>query len=242
MSCMSGSGLTRANVPQAALAIDSGATIHFFCNQDLLQSIKATKSMTIHCGGSTFDHTMIGRINNELKHLPPPRRRICIAKDGIVNLLSMGKMVKEGYQVTIDSDVENVINVSNEDGSYIKFVCVQYGLYCINLDNSDEYTNFLTTVSKQKNHFFYVGTKRAVLAIYIQECLCLQSGTNLVNLIDKGGIKECVGLTEDTSRLPMSSSDPPRQQWKETPCKGKNKMPRDSSVIASIPTSIIERY
>ena len=34
------SGVTRVNVPQTSLALDSGATIHFFSNQELLQAIK----------------------------------------------------------------------------------------------------------------------------------------------------------------------------------------------------------
>ena len=63
----------------------------------------------------------------------------------------------------MDSDVENVINVYNEDGSYIKFVCVQDGLYCIDLDGNGGYTNFLTTVSEQKEHFSDVDNKKATL-------------------------------------------------------------------------------
>ena len=35
MSWMCGNGLTRENIPQTSLAIDSGATIHFFSNEDL---------------------------------------------------------------------------------------------------------------------------------------------------------------------------------------------------------------
>ena len=70
-------------------------------------------------------------------------------------------------------------------------MCVQDGLYCINLDSSSEYTNFLTTVSKQKNHFSDIDNKRATLARYIQEYLRFPSDTNLANVIDRGGIKEC---------------------------------------------------
>ena len=103
----------------------------------------------------------------------------------------MGKLVEEGFRVTMDSDVENAINVYNENGSYIKFVCVQNGLYCINLDDSGGCTNFLTTVSKQKEHFLDVDNKKAALAQYVQECLCLPSDTDLANAIDKGGIQEC---------------------------------------------------
>ena len=102
---------------------------------------------------------MIGHIRNELRHLPLPRGKICITKDVIANLLSMGKLLKEEYRVTMDSDVENAINVYNDDGSYIKFVCVQDGLYCINLDSSEERTNFLTTVVDEKTHFSDLDNK-----------------------------------------------------------------------------------
>ena len=112
---------------------------------------------------------MVGRIHNKLKHLPLSRGKICIAKDGIASLLFMGKLVKEGYRVTMDSDVENAINVYNEDGSYIKFVCVQDGLYFVNLNSGGEYTNFFTTVLLQKDYFSDVDNKRATLARYIKK-------------------------------------------------------------------------
>ena len=127
--------------------------------------------MTIHLGEMTFDQAMIGRLRNELKHLHMPKGEVCVAKDGITNLLSMGKVVKEGYHVQMDSDVENAINVFNEDGSYIKLVCVYDGLYCINLNDSGGHVNYLTIVSEQKDHFSDVDNKKAVLARYIQECL-----------------------------------------------------------------------
>ena len=132
MSWMCSSGLTRANVPQTSLAIAMCTTIHFFSNKDLLPLVKTTKVMKIHYGGTTFDQVMVGHICKELKHFSLARRKICIANDGIANLLSMGKPVEEEYQVTIDSDVKNAISFYNEDGSYIKFVCIQDGLYCIN--------------------------------------------------------------------------------------------------------------
>ena len=91
---------------------------------------------------------MMGRLRGELNHLPLPKGEVCIAKDGIANLLSIGKLVKEGYRVQMDSDVENAINVFNEDGSYIKFVCVNDGLYCMNLEDSGEQVNCLTTVAE----------------------------------------------------------------------------------------------
>ena len=131
---------------------------------------------------------MVGRIRNELKHLPLSRGKVCIARDEIANLLSMGKLVKKEYQVMMDSDVENVINLYKFDGSYIKFVCVQNDLYYINIYISGEYTNFLTTVTDQKNNLSYVDNKRAALACYIQTCLCPPSNVDLADAIDKGEI------------------------------------------------------
>ena len=90
----------------------------------------------------------------------------------------------------MDSDVENTINVYNEDGSWIKYVCVMDRLYCIDLDNNRGYINFLTTVSEQKEHFSDVDNRKATLAQYIQECLCLPSDNNFDDPIDKGGVQE----------------------------------------------------
>jgi len=46
-------GVTRANVPQTTLAIDSGATIHFFSNPELLKLIREIiNKFTVHCGGN----------------------------------------------------------------------------------------------------------------------------------------------------------------------------------------------
>ena len=73
----------------------------------------------------------------------------------------MEKLVKEGYCVQMDSDVKNAIIVFNEDGSYIKFVCVNDGLYCIKLDDSGGHVKYLTTVSEQKDHFSNADNKRA---------------------------------------------------------------------------------
>ena len=70
-------------------------------------------------------------------------------------------------------------------------MCVQDGLYCVNLDDGGEHINYLTTVSEQKDHFSDIDNKKADLARYIQECLCLPSGNDFADAIDKGGIKEC---------------------------------------------------
>ena len=70
-------------------------------------------------------------------------------------------------------------------------MCVNDGLYCINLGNSGGRVNYLTTISEQKDHFSDVDNKKADLARYIQECLCLPSDKDFAEAIDTDGIKEC---------------------------------------------------
>ena len=43
MNWVGGSGVTRANVSQTSLAIDSGATVHLFSNKELLEFINPIK-------------------------------------------------------------------------------------------------------------------------------------------------------------------------------------------------------
>ena len=94
---------------------------------------------------------------------------------------------------------------------YLKFVCVPDGLYCINLDNSGEHVNYLVTVSEQKNYFSDIDNKKANLARYIQECLCLPSDNNFSMQLVKVESRS-VALIEGTYKLPTSYLDLPRLQ------------------------------
>ena len=122
--------MTRANVQQTSLVLDSGVTIHFFSNADLLymlQENKESEKYTVHCGGQSSKHGTMGRLKNELQHLPLLKEEICLYTDGVANLLSMSSLVKEGYRIQIDSDVENAINFCNEDGLYVNQIQVCRG-------------------------------------------------------------------------------------------------------------------
>ena len=133
--------MTRANVQQNSLVLDSGATIHFFSNEDLLymlREMKESEKFTIHCGGRSFKLGTVGKLRKELQHLPLPKEDICLYTDGVANLLSMSRLVKEGYRIQMDSDIENAINVFNEDGSYVKFRCADGGLYLLDIDDSND--------------------------------------------------------------------------------------------------------
>ena len=91
----------------------------------------------------------------------------------------------------MDSDIDNAIKVFNEDGSYVKFVCAKGGLYVLELDKGNEETIYNITVNEQQANFSSTDNKKAELARYIQECLCLPSDKDFADAIDKGGIREC---------------------------------------------------
>ena len=66
--------VTRANVQQTSLVLDSGATIHFFGNVDLLymlQEKKESEKYTVHCGGRSFKHRTMGRLREESSNIFP---------------------------------------------------------------------------------------------------------------------------------------------------------------------------
>ena len=139
----------------------------------------------------------------------------------------------------MDSDVENAINVFNEDGSYIKFVYVNDGLYCINLDDSGGHVNYLTTVSEQKNYFSDIDNKKADLVRYIQEYLCLPSDKDFAKSIDTGGSKEC-GVDRRHIKIDNIILGPAKVTIEGKIVQQTNKMPRNSGLITHIPASILE--
>ena len=92
-------------------------------------------------------------------------------------------------------------------------MCVHDKLYCVNLDGDGEHTNYLTTLLEQNDHFFDIDNRKADLARYILEYLCLPSDIDFADTIDKGGIKE-YGDDRRHIKLPTSYSDLPRLQQK----------------------------
>ena len=66
--------------------------------------------------------------------------------------------------------------------------------------------NYLTTVSEQKAHFSDVDNKKADLAGYIQECLCLPSDKGFAEAIDTCGIKKC-GVDRRHIKIPANKQD-----------------------------------
>ena len=139
-------GMTRANVNQMALVLDSGATIDFFSNLKLmkwLRTLHAEDEMTIHCGSETIEHRTMGVLLDELQDLPLPRGEVCVSEDGIANLLSMTKLVKEGYRVQMDTNVEMLLTYITMTGR-ISNSCVKM----------TDCTYLISTTKPKVSHYF----------------------------------------------------------------------------------------
>ena len=114
-------------------------------------------------------------------------------------------------------------------------------MYCVNLDSSGEHSNYLTIVSEKKGYFSDIDNKKTDLARYIQECLCLPLDNDFTDTIDKGGIKEC-GVDRRHIIIANIILGSTKATIERKNVQRKSKMPRDSSLITHIPSSIIERY
>ena len=92
----------------------------------------------------------------------------------------------------------------------------------------------LLLFQKQKEHFSDVDNKKAALARYVQECLCLLSDTDLADAIDKGGIQEC-GIEQKHIKIANVIYGPAKAAIEGKTVQRKNKMPCESSMLLSIP-------
>ena len=93
----------------------------------------------------------------------------------------------------------------------------------------------------QKDHFSDVDNKRADLARYLQECLCLPSSKDFAAAIDTGVIKEC-GIDRRHIKISDIIHGPAKAAIEGKTIQRTNKMPRDSGVITNLPSSVLERY
>ena len=71
--------------------------------------------------------------------------------------------------------------------------------------------------------------------------MCLPSDVDLADAIGKGGIQEC-GINRRHIKIANIIYGPAKAAIEGKTVQRKNKMPCDSSMILSIPPSIIERY
>ena len=167
--------LSRGNISLNALVLDSGASLHLFANADMLQNVIANPNpTTIHCGGKSWSNNQVGELCDDLKTLPLPPDTLHLHKDGVANLISLAELSKL-HRITLDTRVDNAFYVYKDNGEYVRFGVEPNGLYCLHVDDGSSPATLLTTVEEEKKLFSALDVKRATMARYIQDCLCLPS-------------------------------------------------------------------
>ena len=232
--------LSRGNISMNALVLDSGASLHLMVNKDMLQNVRTDPNPTnIHCGGKSWSNNQVGQLCDELKVLPLPQDDLHLHTDGVANLLSLA-LLSESHRVFLDTRIDNAFYVYKDNGEYIRFQKEPNGLYCLHVDDGTSPAMLLTTVEKEKKLFSTLDVKRATLARYIQDCLCLPSDEDFANGLETGGIKEC-GVSRRNINIANAIFGPNKHSVQGKTVQRTNNMPREDYVLG-VPPSILKHY
>jgi hypothetical protein len=74
-------------------------------------------------------------------------------------------MIAEEKRVVMDTAIDNIFYVFNEDGTYIRFSRTSNGMYCIDINTTNEEDNHVVmahqTVKGESAHFSAIDCRRA---------------------------------------------------------------------------------
>ncbi len=106
------------------LLFDTASTMHLICNKNVVKknSIRpSAKSQGVISNGGGLQvqqEATLGGVGD-----------VPFTEEGITNVLSMAKLVMQGFRIFIDTAIENAIFVYTPDGRIMKFVPSKNGLY-----------------------------------------------------------------------------------------------------------------
>jgi hypothetical protein len=158
-----GDNVDRRSSAATSIALDSASSIHPFKDRSLLDNIKADdkKKMKARTTDSTFHVNDIGELCALLKSLPLPPDGYYFYPKGVANILSLALLAKT-KRVLMDTAIENVFYVFNEDGSCVKFVPSNNGMYCLDIcPNNDPHVMAVQTVEDEQSKFSNIDCTRA---------------------------------------------------------------------------------
>ena len=142
------------------ILLDTGSTTSVFNNKKMLLNVrKSKKNLRAYSNGGSQDSNLEGDF--------PGMFKVWYNPSSMMNILSF-KDVRKHFRITMDTDVENVINVHMKCGKVLKFEEVESGLYLLHTNNITSKKvsaySFLTLVKSNKANFTSRQIKRSDMA------------------------------------------------------------------------------
>jgi hypothetical protein len=161
---------------------------------------------------------------------------------GVANILSLALLAKT-KRVVMDTAIENAFYVFNEDGSYIKFLPSNNGMYCLDIgsdNNNEPHVMAIQTVKDEQSKFSSIDCTRAEAIRKLQEVLACPSDFDLANTVEHNVIGNNPFIRRDV-RIAKQIYGPDVAALKGKTVKQQRKMPREDEAN-DIPPLIAKEY
>jgi hypothetical protein len=163
-----------------------------------------------------------------LKSLPLPSEGYYYYPKGEANILSLALLAKT-KRVVMDTAIKNAFYVFSEDGSYIKFIPSNNGMYCLDIgsdNNNEPHVMDIQTVKDEQSKKINIDCTRAEAIRKLQEVLVCQSDFDLANAVEHNIIGN-KPFTRRDIRIAKQIYGPDVAALKGKTVKQQSKMPRE---------------
>jgi hypothetical protein len=223
-----GDNADRRSSAGTSIALDSATSIHLFGDRSPLDNIKVDdkKKMKVRTTDSTFHVNDIGELCASLKSLPLPPGGYYFYPKGVANILSLALLAKT-KRVVMDTAIKNAFYVINEDGSYVKFVPSNNGMYCLDIgSNDDPHVMAIQTIKDEQSKFSNIDCTRAEGVQKLQEVLACPSDYDLANTVEHN-ILGNTPFTRRDVRIAKQIYGPDAAALKGKTVQQQSKLPRE---------------
>jgi len=188
------------------ILLDSQSNCDIFCNKDLLLHTWKENGppLCIHSNGGVLETDMKGEVQNY--------GQVWYSESSMANILALSNVRKKFKVqfVTDPSDQKSAFEVTRGDGSIMKFVEHEIGLYVYDVSNNfvhntnklsqvNRYT-FVNTVDENLAHFSKKEIEKANLARALYIKIGRPSRTSFIHILNNNLIRECPITADDVNR------------------------------------------
>ena len=179
---------TNKNLKQWLL-FDTASTTHLVSNPKLVNNICTNShSQGVISNGGQLDIKETATLNG-VGDVP-------FSEEGIANLLSMAKLIDDGFRIFIDTDIEDAIFVYTPNGRVNKFIRSKNGLYYHDTTNRKD-ISFMNSQLENSQIYTRRQIQRAREARNLYQMLAYPSINDFKNAIKYNYIKDCPTTIED---------------------------------------------